>query len=84
MNVQVVKAEYGSGGLQKDVTDVLKPLATKLPVLVLPKPTYNESFGGDPAPDAQKKLRVQYTIDGKPAEATFNENRLIVLTLPKP
>lgn len=83
MKVEVVKAEYGSGGLQKDVTDVLKPLANELPVLVLPKPTYNESFGGDPAPDAQKKLRVQYTIDGKPAEATFNENRLIVLTLPK-
>lgn len=83
MKIEIVHAEYGAGGSQKDVTETLKPLATDLPVLVLPAATYNESFGGDPAPDAQKKLRVQYTIDGKPAEATFAENRLIVLTLPK-
>jgi hypothetical protein len=83
VKVEVVKAEYGAAGRQADVTDILKPLAGDLAVLVLPKPTYNETFGGDPAPDAQKKLRVEYKIDGKAAEATFAENRLIVLTLPK-
>jgi hypothetical protein len=50
---------------------------------VPPSSTYNDSFGGDPAPNTPKQLRVQYKIDGHPAEATFAENRLIILTLPK-
>jgi HEAT repeat protein len=83
MNVEVVKAEYGAGGSQKDVTDVLQRGVTDQPVLVPPSSTYNDSFGGDPAPNTPKQLRVQYKIDGHPAEATFAENRLIILTLPK-
>ena len=62
---------------------MLKRCVTDQPVLVLPSPTYNDSFGGDPAPNTPKQLRVQYKIDGQPAETAFAENRLIILTLPK-
>ena len=83
MKIEIVGADYGAGGSRKDVADVLKQHLSDRPVIVLPAANYNESFGGDPAPDTPKQLRVQYKIDGKPAEATFAENRLIVLTLPK-
>ena len=83
MKVEIVGADYGAGGSRKDVADVLRQHLGDRPVIALPSANYNESFGGDPAPDTPKQLRVQYKIDGKPAEATFAENRLIVLTLPK-
>lgn len=83
LNIEIVQAEYGAGGLQTDVTEVLRQHVSSQPVIVLPAPTYNESFGGDPAPEMVKQLRVRYRIDGRPAEAAFAENRLIVLTLPK-
>ena len=43
----------------------------------------NSSFGGDPAPNAVKQLKIQYKINGKAGEATFAENALIVLPMPK-
>jgi HEAT repeat protein len=82
--IEIVKAEYGAGGNQKDVTDILKQGVSEGPVVTLPSANYNGSFGGDPAPDTPKQLKVQYKINGQDAEATFAENRLVVLTLPKP
>lgn len=83
MKVEIVKAEYGSGATQKDVTAVVAKQATDLPLISLPAETYNASFGGDPTPGAVKQLKVQYKINGKAAEATFAENALIVLPMPK-
>ena len=83
VKVEIVKAEYGAGETQRDVTDILKAQVGELQLVPLPKSTYNGSFGGDPVPDTPKKLKVQYRINGKEGEATFAENALIILPVPK-
>jgi HEAT repeat protein len=82
VKLEIVKAEYGSGSTQKDVTSILKKHAGDLQLISLPA-TYNEAFGGDPAAGTAKQLKVQYKINGKPGEATFAENALIILPMPK-
>ena len=52
-------------------------------LITLPGDTYNGAFGGDPAPGVAKQLKVQYKLNDKAGEATFAENALIVLPLPK-
>ncbi|WP_254509165.1 HEAT repeat domain-containing protein [Anatilimnocola floriformis] len=81
--VEIVKAEYGSDSGKKDVTAILQKRATDLPLITLPETTYNKSFGGDPAPGSDKKLKVQYKLNGKPGEATFVEGALILLPATK-
>lgn len=81
--IEIVKAEYGAGGIQKDVTAILREQVGDLPVISLKSPSYNASFGGDPAPNTVKKLKIQYQINGVAGEATFAEDALIVLALPK-
>jgi HEAT repeat protein len=83
MKVEIVKAEYGAESGKKDVTAILRKQATDLPLITLPDTTYNKSFGGDPAPGNDKKLKVQYKLNGKPGEATFAEGALILLPMPK-
>lgn len=83
VKVEILKAEYGAGDAQRDVTDVLRNQIGDLPLITLPRPSYNASFGGDPAPSTPKQLKVQYRINGQEGEATFPENALIVLPLPK-
>ncbi len=83
MKLEIVKAEYGSGATQKDVTEVLQKQVGDLPLITLASASYNTSFGGDPLPGSVKLLKVQYTINGKAAEASFAEDALIVLPMPK-
>lgn len=83
VKLEIVKAEYGAGANQKDVTDVIKKQATDLPLITLASASYNESFGGDPAPSTVKQLRIQYKINDKSGEASFAEDALIILPLPK-
>jgi HEAT repeat protein len=83
MKVEIVKAEYGAGTAQKDVTAIIQQQVRDLPLITLPGGNYNASFGGDPAPGTVKQLKVQYRIDGKPGEALFAENAMIMLPLPK-
>ncbi len=83
VKVEIVKAEYGSGATQKDVTAIVKKQAGDLPLITLAADGYNASFGGDPAPNTVKQLKIQYKINGKSGEATFAENALIVLPMPK-
>jgi HEAT repeat protein len=83
MKVDIVKAEYGAGASQKDVTKTLQQFVDGLPLIMLPSATYNDSFGGDPAPGTEKTLKVQYQINGKPGDASFAENAPIVLPMPK-
>jgi HEAT repeat protein len=83
VQLEIVKAEYGAGETQKDVTEILKKQAGDVPVITLPAAGYNASFGGDPVPNTAKQLKIQYKINGKPAEAIFAENALIVLPMPK-
>ncbi|MGB7324650.1 MAG: HEAT repeat domain-containing protein [Rubripirellula sp.] len=81
--LEIVKATYGAGAQQKDVTSVLEKQAGDLPMICLASGNYNTSFGGDPAPGSVKQLNVKYRIDGVPGEATFTENALIIFPLPK-
>jgi HEAT repeat protein len=83
VKVEIIKAEYGAGETQRDVTDILKNQVGDLQLVPLPRPSYNASFGGDPVPDTPKQLKVQYRINGKEGEATFAENALIILPVPK-
>jgi HEAT repeat protein len=83
VKVEIVKAEYGSGQTQRDVTDTLRKRLHDLPLITLPKASYNKSFGGDPAPGSQKQLVVEYKINGKEGKATFAENQAIMLPTPK-
>lgn len=83
VKLEIVKAEYGAGANQKDVTAILQKHAGDLPLVSLPSSSYNASFGGDPVPGQVKQLKVQYRINGKPGEATFAENALIAFPMPK-
>ena len=83
VKLEIVKAEYGSGTTQKDVTEVLKKHVGDLPLITLASASYNTSFGGDPTPGSTKQLKVTYRINGKSGETTFAEDALIVLPMPK-
>ena len=83
MKVEITKAEYGSGATQKDVTAVVKKQAGDLPLITLASPSYNAAFGGDPAPNTVKQLKIKYSINGKAGEAAFAEDALIVLPMPQ-
>lgn len=83
VKVEIVKAQYGAGANQKDVTKVIQDRASDLQLIALASDSYNEAFGGDPAPSTVKQLKIQYRINGKVGEATFAENALIVLPMPK-
>ncbi|TWU51580.1 HEAT repeat domain-containing protein [Rubripirellula reticaptiva] len=83
IKLEIVKATYGAGAVQKDVTSALQKQAGDLPLISLASGNYNASFGGDPAPGSVKQLSVKYRIDGVPGEATFAENALIIFPLPK-
>lgn len=83
VKVEIVKAEYGAGTNQKDVTAILQKQAGDLPIIALTSASYNASFGGDPAPNTVKQLKIQYRINGKPGEAAFGEDATIVLPIPK-
>jgi hypothetical protein len=83
VKLEIVKAEYGAGATQKDVTELLQKQASDSPLISLPQPGYNASFGGDPAPGTAKQLKVQYKMNGKAGEASFAEDALILLPVPK-
>ncbi|MFO0868556.1 MAG: HEAT repeat domain-containing protein [Pirellulales bacterium] len=83
VKLEIIKAEYGAGSNQRDVTAILRKQASDLPLVSLPGATYNEAFGGDPAAGVVKQLRIQYRLNGQAGEATFAENALIILPMPK-
>ncbi|NBV46975.1 MAG: PBS lyase [Planctomycetia bacterium] len=81
--VEIQKAEYGSGDRKKDVTDTLRKHTGSTVVIVLPDPSFNKVFAGDPAPGAPKQLVIRYLIDGRPGEVTLAEDQAIELVEPK-
>jgi HEAT repeat protein len=82
VKVEIVKAEYGVGEHQKDVTAVVQKYVRNAPLILLASSNYNQSFGGDPAPGTPKKLKIEFQIDGKPGEVILTENELILLPTP--
>lgn len=83
VQLEIVKAEYGAAGQLKDVTEVLRKHARNLRLVGLPNANYNACFGGDPAPNVVKQLKVSYRINGKDNEATFAENAVVLLPMPE-
>lgn len=83
VKVEIVKAEFGAGANQKDVTGALQQRVGDLPLISLPSPSYSKSFGGDPAPGTAKRLKVQYRINGKAGEVSFPEDSIVMLPMPK-
>ena len=83
VKLEIIKAEYGSGATQKDVTEVLQKQAADTPLITLTSANYNECFGGDPAPNSPKQLKIQYKINDKLADVSLPENALIILPMPK-
>jgi hypothetical protein len=61
----------------------LQSRAGVTPQIALPSPNYNEAFGGDPAPNVPKQLRIQYRINGKAGQVSLPENSPIDLPAPK-
>jgi HEAT repeat protein len=76
--IVIVKAVYGdlSGGPTADVT---KKVADMIQAGSNTVTASNENFG-DPANGVVKNLRVDYTVDGKPATKTAAENETVTLT----
>jgi hypothetical protein len=83
VKLEIVKAEYGAGSNQKDVTAILQQRLGDLPLITLPSASFNRSFGGDPAPGTAKQLKIQYRINGQPGEVTIAEDSAIVLPIPE-
>ncbi len=83
VKVEIVKAEYGAGAKQKDVTEALQQHVRDMPLITLPSSSYSASFGGDPVPGTAKQLKVQYRINGKAGEASFQEGAIVMLPMPK-
>lgn len=83
VKLEIVRAEYGAGETQRDVTKLVQNQAGNFALITLSSNSYNASFGGDPVPGRVKQLKIQYRINGKPGEASFAENSLIILPMPK-
>lgn len=81
--VEILSAMYGSGSGDKDVTEIIKSNLKDNPLIILPAGGYNEIFGGDPAPGATKKLKIQYKLNDRPGDVTLSENAAVVLPVPK-
>jgi hypothetical protein len=80
--LEVLKAQYGAGNTQKDVTETVRKHLAESAGKAQPS-IYNQLFGGDPAPNVVKQLKIRYRLDGKEQEATFDENAPIVLPTAK-
>ena len=83
VTLEILRAEYGEGARMKDVTAIVRRHVGNYRVIFLPSPSFNEAFGGDPAPGAVKHLKVRYRINGKEGEVSLNENVTVVLPLPR-
>ena len=83
VDLEIIRAEYGAGTTQADVTELLQEQAGDLPLITLATASYNSSLGGDPVPGTPKQLRIQYRINGRSGEASFEENVLIFLPMPE-
>jgi hypothetical protein len=83
VQIEIIKATYGAGDKQKDVTEMLSKLVGDFPVISLPSSQYNEAFGSDPAQGVPKTLKVVYRMNGKEGQAEFKENAPIILPVPQ-
>ncbi|MBM4046179.1 MAG: DUF1080 domain-containing protein [Planctomycetes bacterium] len=69
----------GPGGA--DVTECVKAMVVDGRLSVTAS---NQVLSGDPTPQRRKRLRVEYTLDGKPLVAIVNENDRLEIPPPTP
>lgn len=83
VDLEIIKAQYGAGATQKDVTKELQKHVDGLPLIALSSGSYNAAFGGDPTPGVVKQLKIEYRMNGKTGEVSFPENAMILLPMPE-
>ncbi|UDQ98608.1 RpiB/LacA/LacB family sugar-phosphate isomerase [Lentisphaerota bacterium WC36G] len=76
-NIEVISATYGANNKTKDVTKYLKNSFKKQPYALIGN--FNKFFGGDPAPQVMKNLKIIYRVNGVVGEITVKENGFIML-----
>ena len=81
--VEIVKATYGAGANQKDVTELVRKQVGGSNVILLPGAGFNAGLGGDPAPGEAKTLAIEYTLDGVAGTVAVPENAEILLPIAK-
>ena len=81
IGLEIVKAEFGAGAQQKDVTEVLRKHVGDWPLISLPEPTYAAAFG-EPPSGSPKELKIEYKIKGRTGKVSFAENAPIILPVP--
>ena len=76
--LEIQRAVYAAtdGAGETDVTAKISGLVQDGQLVVA---VNNDTFGGDPAYNHVKVLRVDYALDGKPGHATVNENETFAL-----
>ena len=67
-SVEIVKAEYGAGSNQKDVTEIVKKHLNGTPLILLSSGKSVEAFGGDPVPGTAKQVKIEYKLNDLPGE----------------
>ena len=79
-DVSILQASYEAtdSAAAKDVTDLIKGMVKDNSLSVQ---VSNDTFGGDPAPNHVKQLRVVYAMNGEKHEATAGE--AVTLTIPE-
>ncbi len=83
VKVEILKAQYGTDAKWVDVTEALRRHVRDFPLIILPSPNYNASFGGDPVPGIVKQLKIQYKLNGKDGEVSLAEDAPVLLPVPK-
>ena len=74
--LEITRAEYGAGDRNFDVTARLN---SRVQNGRLDMQVNNNTMGGDPARGIAKRLRVEYTYDGRPQQMVINENSQLYL-----
>jgi hypothetical protein len=69
-DLEIIRAEYGSGGRYWDVTDRVQ---RKVRGDSISMQVNNDAMGGDPRPNRSKELRVKYRYKNKNREETVHE-----------
>jgi len=79
LKLAIVKAVYGAlpDGAKTDVTDKVKGMVTADGLTVK---VSKDNFG-DPAANAERKLKVEFTVAGQKVDRTVNENETLAISL---
>jgi hypothetical protein len=75
--IRIVRAEYGSGPRQADVTGLMQTLVTNGARGMVVSNT--ALGGGDPAPGQPKTLHVMYEVNGQRMEKRVGETQQLIL-----